>query len=184
MSAALGALDAEIGPEAVQPATAEAGANTMIEAKEAGGGYTLGWSEYAIVAVIALLVSAAVFTTGWFLLAKPAVIKVGVIDLPGIVEIEELSLTASMIGSQVTDADRANAFERLKAFGPKLEAAIEQAKSECGCILLTRNAMVGPSNVDQTARVKEILGMSAVSAAELREKITKNVQAIPDGQKR
>lgn len=184
MSAAVGALDGATAPEAAPPAAPDGGSNTAVEAKERDTGYTLGWFEYTMVAVVALVVSAAVFTAGWFLFAKPAAVKVGVIDLPGIVEIEELSLTASMMGSQVTDADRANAFERVKSFGPKLEAAVDQAKKECGCILLTRNAMVGQSNFDQTARVKEILGMGGINAAELREKITKNVQAIPDGQKR
>ncbi len=140
-----------------------------------------GVTEYAIVALVALTVSVCVFAAGWLLLGKAGNQKVGVIDLPSIVEIEEMSLTLSMMSPTVTDDDRAKAFERVKGFGPRLEAAIEQARQECGCILLTRNAMVGQSAMDQTHRVKELLGVASVNAAELREKISKGVQAMPDG---
>jgi hypothetical protein len=139
-----------------------------------------GLTEYALIALVALTVSVCVFAAGWFLVGKSGQQKVGVIDLPSIVEIEEMSLTLSMMNPTVTDDDRAKAFERVKGFGPRLEAAIEQARQECGCVLLTRNAMVGQSAMDQTNRVKELLGVASVNAAELREKISKGVQALPD----
>jgi hypothetical protein len=141
----------------------------------------LGLAEYVIVALVALTVSVCVFTAGFFIFVKSAPQKLGVIDLPSIVELEEMSLTLSMMGTSVTDEDRAKAFERVKGFGGRLEAAIETARQECGCILLTRNAMVGQSAMDQTQRVKDLLGVGKLNAAELREKISKGIQALPDG---
>ena len=178
MSAAVAAEGAVVPPVANQVAD-EA---TDAIAEEGGFGRAgFGLAEYAIVALVALTVSVCVFAGGWFMFARTAPQKLGVIDLPSIVEIEEMSLTLSMMGESVTDDDRARAFMRVKGFGKRLETAIEQARQDCGCVLLTRNAMVGETGLDQTQRVKELLGMASVSAADLREKITKGVQAIPDG---
>lgn len=174
MSAAVAAEAAAVQPDAEE-------VKETIAEQRGLGRVGFGVAEYAIVALVALTVSVCVFAGGWFLLGRTLPQKLGVIDLPSIVEIEEMSLTLSMMGASVTDDDRAKAFTRVKGFGQRLEAAIDQARQECGCVLLTRNAMVGQTGMDQTQRVKELLGMGNLNAAELREKITKGVQAIPDG---
>lgn len=140
-----------------------------------------GLTDYVLVGLVALSVSVCVFAAGWFFIVSSAQSKVGVLDLPAIVELEEMSLTLSMMNASVTDDDREKAFNRVKGFGPRLEVAIEQARQECGCILLTRNAMVGQSEFDQTQRVKELLGLGGLNAAELRERISRGIQAMPDG---
>jgi hypothetical protein len=90
-------------------------------------------------------------------------IKLGVIDLAGIVAAKEQQFSALLTKPTVTDAERAQAFEQVKATGASIEQAVAQVRASCQCVLLTKGAVLSSDAelvVDYTGAVKQILGMS------------------------
>lgn len=182
MTHAAGSMDAE-PMTVVNASTATATAaveNGDTNVEGSGNGGTIGWQEYLIFSIIALVIAIVVAIGSWYFVGRQQVTKIGVVDLPQLMEIEELSLTLSMMNRGVTDDDRAAAFMRVRSFGEKLEKAVEQARVECGCLLITKNAYIGDSKLDQTARVKAILGYEGANVQELRNKVKSNVQGLAD----
>ena len=145
--------------------------------EESRSSRTLGNGDLAIVALISLTVSMLVAVAAWFLPVHKQ--SFAVVDLPGIIEIEELTFTTTMMKANVNDNDRALAYETVKGFGPKLEAAIETVKRRCNCVLLTRGAYVGEAEKDLTAELKQALGMDGLDVAAMKAKIQQNVNELP-----
>jgi len=92
-----------------------------------------------------------------------------VIDLAGIVELEQLRLTASVIKIGTTDEERLKAFQRVQSFGGVLEKAIDEIKADCKCVLLARNAFIGGGGKDYTDSLKAKVGLSGVDLESVRK---------------
>jgi len=161
--------------------------NAAVVVEDAGStGGTIGWQEYTIFSIIAVVIAVLVAIASWYFVGRQQTTKIGVVDLPQLMEIEELSLTLSMMNKGVSDDDRAAAFLRVKSFGDRLDKAVDQARTECGCLLLAKNAYIGDSKSDQTGRVKALLGYDGVNVQDLRSRVKSNVQGMaetPQGMK-
>lgn len=158
----------------VVPAATQPGA----EDSEGGQGRSLGALDFVLIALVALIVSTVVMFAGWYFLGQKQTFAV--IDLPGIVEVEQLQFQANLMKDGVTDRDRAVEYERVKSFGTRLEAAIDQVRKNCNCIILTRGAFVGQTK-DVTADVKAVLGSDKINVDELKARVQREVQrSLPD----
>ena len=144
---------------------------------ESRSSLNLGTGDLALIALISLTMSVVVAIAAWFLPVHKQ--SFAVVDLPGIIEIEELTFTTTMMKANVNDNDRAQAYETVKGFGPKLEAAIESVKKKCNCVLLTRGAYVGDADKDLTVELKQALGMDSLDVAAMKAKIQQNVNELP-----
>ena len=97
--------------------------------------------------------------------------QLGVVDLASILETSELMFTEMLTKPDVSDRDRAAAYELVKQTGPKVEAAIAQIQSECDCVVLTKAAVVAGNARDFTAQAKSLLGLDAVDAQAIRARV-------------
>jgi hypothetical protein len=137
----------------------------------------------AFVGVAGALVVCALAFALW-LVFQPKQPKLGSIDLAGIVELEELALTARMMQPGLSDADRAQARDRVQTFGSALEQAIETVRNQCGCVLLAQQALVGRLDADYTAAVKEMVGLGKVDREALTSSLRQGARAVPDSFRR
>ncbi|MBK6616134.1 hypothetical protein [Ottowia sp.] len=169
-------VEAADGSAAVAPAQSVA-AGSPADSQE--GGRALGAGDFALIALISLIVSVLVGFGGWLLLGQKSQ-SFAVVDLPEIIEIEQLSFTVAAMKPDLTDSQRAAAYEEVKAFGPRLEQAIEQVKKKCGCVLLMRSAYVGRVDKDLTLEIKTALGMQNLDVKAMKEQVTRSVQGLPD----
>ena len=119
--------------------------------------------------MVSLVVSVAVVAMGIGVYDKTRKGEFGVIDLAGIVELEQLRLTASVIKPGTTDDERLKAFQRVQSFGGVLEKGIEEIKADCKCVLLARNAFIGGGGTDYTDELKQKVGLAGVDIASVRK---------------
>lgn len=179
MSGGAGVLPAEV--QASAPGAGGVDAGSPESAVESDGGQGRGGLttiDFVLVALVALIVSTVVMFTGWYFLGQKQ--SFAVIDLPGIVEIEQLQFQANLMKDGVSDRDRAAEYERVKSFGTRLEAAIDQVRKSCNCMIFTRGAVVGQTK-DVTGEVKAALGSDKINVEELKARVQRDVQrSIPD----
>jgi hypothetical protein len=91
--------------------------------------------------------------------------RIGVIDVSEIVQIEQLRKTAAVMKEGLSEEGKKAIFEDINGFGGRLEKAIDQARAECKCELVTRQSFIGVSEFDMTKSVKERLGMGNMDLA-------------------
>jgi hypothetical protein len=126
-------------------------------------------SGLAAPVLISLIVSVAVSAMALGVYDKTRKGDFAVIDLAGIVELEQLRLTASVLKQGTTDDDRLKAFQRVQQFGNVLEKAIEEIKADCKCVLLARNAFIGGGGTDYTESLKQKVGLGGVDIEAVRK---------------
>ena len=97
--------------------------------------------------------------------------QLGVVDVASILETSELMFTDMLTKPDVSDRDRAAAYDLVRQTGPKVEAAIAQIQSACNCVVLTKAAVVAGDTTDYTAQVKRLLGLDAVDAQAIRARV-------------
>ena len=97
--------------------------------------------------------------------------KVGVVDIPGILEISELIFTDQLSQPNLTDADRAKAYELVKDTGTKIQASMDEILETCGCVLMTKAAVIGGTSIDYTGEVKKSLGSDNVDVRVLQQRM-------------
>lgn len=100
-----------------------------------------------------------------------------VVDLPGIVELEQLRLTVTAVAPGLSDAARQGLLADAQAFGDRLSKEIETLRSQCGCVLLTTSAFVGEPPADYTATLKARLGLDKLNAETLRKQAQSRLEA-------
>lgn len=183
MTAAVVNGEAGVVPAAVQASAPEAGGvdgGSTVAGSESDGGQGRGLTtiDFVLVALVALIVSTVVMFVGWYFVGQKQ--SFAVIDLPGIVEVEQLQFQANLMKDGVSDRDRAVEYERVKSFGTRLEAAIDQVRKNCNCIIFTRGAFVGQTK-DVTNDVKVALGSDKINVEELKARVQRDVQrSMPD----
>jgi hypothetical protein len=100
-----------------------------------------------------------------------------VVDLPGIVELEQLRLTVTAVAPGLSDAARQGLLADAQAFGDRLAKEIETLRSQCSCVLLTTSAFVGEPPADYTATLKARLGLEKLNAETLRKQAQSRLEA-------
>ena len=103
--------------------------------------------------------------------------QIGVVDVASILETSELMFTEMLTKPDVSDKDRANAYDLVKQTGPKVQAAIAQIQSECNCVLLTKAAVVAGNTSDFTSQAKAILGLDAVDTQAIKARLKESMAA-------
>ena len=97
--------------------------------------------------------------------------QIGVVDVASILESSELMFTDMLTKPDVSDRDRAAAYDLVRQTGPKVEAAIAQIQSACNCVVLTKAAVVAGNTTDYTAQAKRLLGLDGVDAQMIKARL-------------
>jgi hypothetical protein len=137
-----------------------------------------GWVGLATNAVVSACVAVVASLGVWFATTggHPPT-QFGVVDLATIVDVAELRAQSRALDPSATAQDKAAVMDEIKAFGPKLEAALLAARKRCGCVLLAKNSYVGPADVDVTEWVKADLGLSGLTLQGLKNELMQRLQA-------
>ena len=133
----------------------------------------------ALAPVIAtsLVVSLVIMALALWVYDKRRAQVFAVVDLPGIVELEQLRLTVSAVAPGLNEAGRQSLLADAQAFGDRLSKEIEALRSQCGCVLLTSTAFVGEPPADYTATLKSRLGLDKLNAEALRKQAQSRLEA-------
>lgn len=97
--------------------------------------------------------------------------RFGTVDVASVVGMSELVFAELIARPTATDVERTQAITMAQELGPKLEAALRDIERQCGCILLTKAAVVGSSIADHTPALKTAMGLDAVNEEALRMKM-------------
>ena len=75
--------------------------------------------------------------------------------------LKESQVAAMLVKRDTSDTDRAMAIQRVAAFGGEVSKLIESLPEECGCLVLTRGAVLGSGAqlIDLTPDVRRRLGL-------------------------
>jgi hypothetical protein len=95
--------------------------------------------------------------------------RVGTVDIAAVVQLKHLALAPIAFRANATAAEKEKANRDIERFGPELEAALAETRTECDCILLVRSAFVTGSATDYTERLKVRLGLDKVSPRDLEK---------------
>ena len=89
---------------------------------------------------------------------RPAI---ATLDIAEIYRLKESQFSAIIMKPGASEADRAQAIELARAFGADLAALTQSLPRECGCLVLTKAAVVGSGvNVpDLTPDIKRRFGL-------------------------
>lgn len=84
--------------------------------------------------------------------------RVGVVDVSDVYRQKEAEF-ASLITAGKTDAERQRAMDLASTFARRLPRALEELPRECGCLVVLKSAIAGPSanTIDLTPRLKSML---------------------------
>jgi hypothetical protein len=110
-----------------------------------------------IALAIGLYVAAIVLNT-------PKAPAYGVIDLKAVTEKREADFAALLTKPNVTDQDRAAAYDLVRQFAAHLDAAVKATRNECKCTLMVKAAVVASDTAampDYTDRLRQHLADAA-----------------------
>jgi hypothetical protein len=87
--------------------------------------------------------------------------KIATLDIAEIYRLKESQFSAILTKPGASEAERAQAIEQARAFGAELASLTQSLPRECGCLVLTKGAIVGGgANIpDLTSQVKRRFGM-------------------------
>lgn len=120
----------------------------------------------AVAAGVSMVV--ALSTVGCLMATGIGKSKVATLDLSGIVEIEQMRMTALMMRKDTTEDERMRAMSRAKTFGASLTNTIAELQASCKCVIVTRNAVIGQADLDLTEEAKAKLGMAGIDLDQAR----------------
>ena len=87
--------------------------------------------------------------------------RIATLDVAEIYRLKENQFTALLMKPGASEADRAQAIELARTFGTDLAALTQVLPRECGCLVLTKAAVVGGGeNIpDLTPEIKRRFGL-------------------------
>lgn len=88
--------------------------------------------------------------------------KIATLDIAEIYRLKESQFSAILMTPSASEAERAQAIELARVFGAELAALTQSLPRECGCLVLTKAAVVGGAGAnipDLTAEVKRRFGL-------------------------
>ncbi len=105
-------------------------------------------------ALVALLVVAAALAAYDRLVVRPAQI-VGVVDVGEVYRQKEAEFTLILTKAN-SDDERQRAMAMARSFAQRLPVALEELPRECGCLVVLKSAVAGPTprTLDLTAHLK------------------------------
>ena len=111
----------------------------------------------AINTVLSLAMLAGV-SAWWLHVQKP---KFGTLDVAELYRLKESQVAAMLVKRDISDAERALAIQRVAVFGGEVSKLIDALPEECGCLVLTRGAVLGSGAqlIDLTPDARRRLGL-------------------------
>ncbi|MFZ5507878.1 MAG: hypothetical protein ACOY7P_20515 [Pseudomonadota bacterium] len=115
----------------------------------------LYWLAQSLVTLFVVAASLAAYDR-WVL--RPALV-VGVVDVAEVYRAKEAEFTQILtktLSQPHSEEDRQKALSMAKTFAQRLPAALDELPRECGCLVLLKTAVAGPTpnTVDLTARLR------------------------------
>lgn len=131
--------------------------------------------------VAAILVSAslsALMVAGATWWARQHQPRMATVDLQAVLDAKRASFAERITRPNMTDRDREAALAETSEVGTQMSAALRSLQAECGCILLTRAAVIGAyaEVEDMTPALMARLGMSVQAVANARIKLEERMQ--------
>ena len=85
----------------------------------------------------------------------------GTLDVAELYRLKEAQVAAVLVKRDSGDAERILAIQRAAIFGADLSKLIDTLPEECGCLVLTRGALLGSGAqlIDLTPAVRQRLGL-------------------------
>jgi len=104
--------------------------------------------------------------------------RMATVDLQAVLDAKRASFAERITRPNMTDRDREAALEETSDVGTQMSAALRALQAECGCILLTRAAVIGAyaEVEDMTPALMARLGMSVQAVANARIKLEERMQ--------
>lgn len=151
------------------PSEAEQPAGSLALANGDQGGNSGGSELLKMVAVSGLVsLAVAVGTVAGVYALGLGKARVATVDIAGVVELEQMRMTALVMKPETSEEERMRAMTRVKGFGAMLGQAIEEVQGSCGCVILASNAVIGSNHEDLTESVKAKLGLQGIDLASAR----------------
>ena len=115
----------------------------------------LHWLAQSLVTLFVVAASLAAYDR-WVL--RPALV-VGVVDVAEVYRAKEAEFTQILtktLSQPHSEEDRQKALSMAKTFAQRLPAALDELPRECGCLVLLKTAVAGPTpnTVDLTAQLR------------------------------
>ena len=104
--------------------------------------------------LLTLLVVSAALTTYDRLVLRPALV-IGVVDVAEVYRAKEAEFT-QILTKASSEEDRQKALFMARTFAQRLPLALEELPRECGCLVVLKTAVAGPTTntVDLTATLR------------------------------
>lgn len=115
----------------------------------------LHWVAHGLVTLVVVAASLAAYDR-WVL--RPALV-IGVVDVAEVYRAKEAEFTQILtrtLSQPYSEEDRQKALSLARAFAQRLPAALDELPRECGCLVLLKTAVAGPTpnTVDLTAQLR------------------------------
>ena len=115
----------------------------------------LHWLAHGLVTLVVVAASLAAYDR-WVL--RPSLV-VGVVDVAEVYRAKEAEFTEILtrtLSQPHSEEDRQKALSMAKTFAQRLPAALDELPRECGCLVLLKTAVAGPTpnTVDLTAQLR------------------------------
>lgn len=115
----------------------------------------LHWLAQSLVTLFVVAASLAAYDR-WVL--RPALV-VGVVDVAEVYRAKEAEFTQILtktLSQPHSEEDRQKALSMAKTFAQRLPAALDELPRECGCLVLLKTAVAGPTpnTVDLTTQLR------------------------------
>ena len=104
--------------------------------------------------VLTLFVMAVSLAAYDRLVLRPA-LRIGVVDVAEVYRAKEAEFT-QMLTKGISDEERQQALLMARAFAQRLPLALDELPRECGCLVVLKTALAGPTpnTVDLTAQLR------------------------------
>ena len=117
----------------------------------------VGVLELALVSTVAAAAAVAAYH---FVVLPRQLPKLATVDLAALYREQEAAFTGVVSQDNVTDEARQIAIGRAEAFARVLPGALEELSQDCGCTVLSSNAVAGRHGViDLTAELRRRIGL-------------------------
>lgn len=109
----------------------------------------------------ALAILAAAIAGYHVAIVRPALPRLGVVDVAALYHDKETEFTQVIANPQATDADRAKALANAERFARDLQTLIDTLPAQCQCVVLNKAAVMGATDglMDLTPAARHAVGL-------------------------